>query len=119
MQVQKFAWTRVNGVLIETFRFEDENDHDYEILILSFFAYSQNIDTLEFFIVLFSPEKLAMLSFLKEVKTSLDRKMRKLLTLDKLYPHYDTLTKTRSRMTTATTFSRQNDAASRASTTYY
>ena len=60
-----------------------------------------------------------MLSFLKEVKTSLDRKMRKLLTLDKLYPHYDTLAKTRSRMTTATTFSRQNDAASRASTTYY
>ena len=30
-----------------------------------------------------------------------------------------TLAKTRSRMTTVTTFSRQNDAASRASTTYY
>ena len=60
-----------------------------------------------------------MLSFLKEVKTSLDCKMRKHLTLDKLYPHYDILAKTRSRMTTATTFSRQNDAGSRASTTYY
>ena len=32
---------------------------------------------------------------------------------------YDTRAKTRSRMTTATTFSRQNDAGSRASTTYY
>ena len=84
-----------------------------------FFAYSQNIDTLEFFIVLFSPEKLAMLSFLKEVKTSLDCKMRKHLTLDKLYPHYDILAKTRSRMTTATTFSRQNDAGSRVRTTQY
>ena len=36
------------------------------------------------------------------------------------YPrHYDILTKTRSRMTTTITFSRQNDAASRANTTYY
>ena len=60
-----------------------------------------------------------MLSFLKEVKTSLDCKMRKLLTLDKLYPHYDILANTRSRMTTATTFSRPSDATSRASTTYY
>ena len=33
--------------------------------------------------------------------------------------HYDILAKTRSRMTTATTFSRQNDAGSRASTTQY
>ena len=34
--------------------------------------------------------------------------------------HFDILAKTRSRMTTATTFSRQNDAAgSRASTTLY
>ena len=31
----------------------------------------------------------------------------------------EALFKTRSRMTTATTFSRRNDAASRASTTYY
>ena len=33
--------------------------------------------------------------------------------------HYDILAKTRSRMTTATTFSRQNDVGSRASTTQY
>ena len=60
-----------------------------------------------------------MLSFLQEVKTSLDCKMRKLLTLDKLYPHYDILAKTRSGMTTATTFSRPSDAGSRASTIYH
>ena len=35
------------------------------------------------------------------------------------FRHYDILTKTRSRMTTATKFSRQNDAGSRARTTYY
>ena len=33
--------------------------------------------------------------------------------------HYDILAKTRSKMTTAITFSRQNDAGSRASNTYY
>ena len=35
------------------------------------------------------------------------------------FRHYDILAKTRSRMTTAITSSRQNDAATRASTTYY
>ena len=33
--------------------------------------------------------------------------------------HYDILAKRRGRMTTATTFSRQNDAGSRESTTQY
>ena len=33
--------------------------------------------------------------------------------------HYDILAKTRSRMTTATTFSRQNDVGSRVSNTQY
>ena len=33
------------------------------------------------------------------------------------FRHYDSLVKTRSRLTTAITFSRQNDAGSRASTT--
>ena len=33
--------------------------------------------------------------------------------------HYDILAKSRSRMTTATTFSRQNDAGSRMSNTQY
>ena len=35
------------------------------------------------------------------------------------FRHFDILPKTRSRVTTATTFSRQNDAASSASTTWY
>ena len=43
--------------------------------------------------------------------------MIKLLTFDNLFPHYDILAKTRSRMTTATTFSRQNDPGSRVSDT--
>ena len=34
-------------------------------------------------------------------------------------PHYDILAKTRSRVTTATVFSRQNDAGSRVSNTQY
>ena len=50
---------------------------------------------------------------LKEVKPPLDRKIIKLLTFD-----YDILVfyKTRSRMTMAITFSRQNDVGSRART---
>ena len=36
-----------------------------------------------------------------------------------LFPLYDILAKTRSRMTTAITFSRQNDAGSRVSNTQY
>ena len=35
------------------------------------------------------------------------------------FPDFDILAKIRSRVTTATTFSRQNDAGSHASTTYY
>ena len=58
---------------------------------------------------------------LKEVKPSSDSKMIKLLTFDNFdNRHYNILAKTRSsRMTTAITFSRQNDAVSRASTTKY
>ena len=44
--------------------------------------------------------------------------MLKLLKFDNLFRHYDILAKTRSRMTTAITFSRQNDEGSRTSTTY-
>ena len=42
--------------------------------------------------------------------------MIKLLTFDNLFPRFNILTKTRSRVTTATTFSRQNDSGSRALT---
>ena len=54
-----------------------------------------------------------MLPLVKEVTRSPDRKMIKLLTLITRFPYFP---KTRSRVTTATTFSRENDAGSRAST---
>ena len=60
-----------------------------------------------------------MLSLLKEVKPCPDGKMIKFLTFDNLFRHYDILAKTRSRTTTAITFSRQNDAGSRANTTQH
>ena len=65
-------------------------------------------------------------SLLEEVKPSVDRKMIKLLTFDDLFPPLRhllinlflfILAHTSSKMTTAITFSRQNDAGSRASTT--
>ena len=53
-----------------------------------------------------------------EVHPSPDRnKMIKLPTLITCFRHYDTLAKTRGRMATAITFSRQNDAGSRVCTT--
>ena len=55
-------------------------------MIQSFFAYSQKIDTPEFFIVpFFFPEKLALLSLLEKVKPFLDHKIIKLLTFDNLF----------------------------------
>jgi len=71
--------------------------------------------------IFFSPEKLSVLSLLEGVKPSPDRNMIKVQTFDNLFPrvrHYDILSKTpSSRMTTVTSFSRQNDAGSPASTT--
>ena len=58
----------------------------------------------------FALEKIALLSTLKEVKPSLDRKVIKFLTFDNSFPPL--LAKTRSGLTTATKFSRQNDAGS-------
>ena len=71
----------------------------------SFIAYSQkNIHSRKLRCTFDSPEKLAPLSLLKEGKPSPDRKMIKRLTFDNLFPP-----KTRSKITTAITFSRQND----------
>ena len=60
--------------IIESFRFGDENDYEYEIWLKVLFAYSLKIDTPESFIVLFSPQKLPLLSLLQEVKPSTGRK---------------------------------------------
>ena len=40
------------------------------------------------------------------------------LAFDNLFPHFDIPAETRSRMSTATTFSRQNDSGSRACTAF-
>ena len=54
-------------------------------LTWSFFAYSQYIDFPEASFYHFSLEKLALLSLVKEVKRSPDRKMIELLTFDVLF----------------------------------
>ena len=89
---------------------------------LKFFAYCQKIDTPpDFFIVLFSPRKLALLSLLMEVKPSANHKMIKLLTFDNLFPllQHSVLAQTHSGVKTAIAFSQQNDAGSCASNTSY
>ena len=61
---------------LETFRFEDENDYEYEICF--------GVLKLHF-TTFFTPEKLALISLLKEVKPSLEGKIIKLLTFDNLF----------------------------------
>ena len=69
----------------KNFRFKDEDDYEYEIWLKRFLAYSQNIDKASFYH--FSLEKLALLSLVKEVTPSPDRKKIKLLILfDDLFP---------------------------------
>ena len=61
-----------------------------------------------------------MLSLLKEVKPSPNENMITLQTFGNLFPrvrHCDILAKTRGRMATATSFSRQNDVGLPVSTT--
>ena len=59
--------------IIETFRFEDENDYEYEKLPRKASFYR------------FSLEKLALLPLVKEVTRFPHRKMIKLLTFDNLF----------------------------------
>ena len=100
------------------FRFEDEDDYAYEIWLRVFSRIVKILTSRKASFYHISPEKLAPLSLVKEVTPSPDRKMIKFPTFDNLFRHHDIRAKTRSRMATATTFSRQNDAGSRASTTY-
>ena len=71
-----------------TFRFEDENEYEYEIQLNFFSPILKKIDAPKSFIVpfFFSLENIALLYLLKEVKPSVDRKMIKLLTFDNLFP---------------------------------
>ena len=94
--------------LIETFRFKDEDDYEYEIWLQVYTPRKASFYH-------FSLEKLALLPLVKEVTPSPDRKIIKLLTFDNLFSHFNILAKTRTGVTTATTFSCQNDPGSRAS----
>ena len=71
-------------------------------------------DTLESFILLlFTKKDHTVIYTERSYKPSPNSRMIKRLTIDNLFPrHFDILAKTRSRMTTAITFSRQNDAGS-------
>ena len=88
---------------------------------LKFFRVLSKIDTLKLFIVLFFTRNVSTVIFFEggqDLSRLQNTKTSHILVIT-CSRHCDTLTKTRSRMTTAITFSRQNDAGSRASTTYY
>ena len=74
---------------LESSRFEDENEYEYEIK-LKVFARVSKKDTPESFIFLsfffFHQKKLIRLFILKEVKLSRDRRVKELLTFNNLIP---------------------------------
>ena len=73
---------------IESFRIDDENDYQYEIQLQIFFrVLSKNRFPGKPHCSFDSPRKpLALFSILKEVKSSPDHKMIKLLTFDNSFP---------------------------------
>ena len=87
MYLTQYISTAPFIVLLETFRFEDQNDHKYETSLAVFSAIVIKIDTKECFIVLhFKPGKLALLSLSEEVKPYSDRNKITLLTFDNSSP---------------------------------
>ena len=87
MYLTQYISTAPFIVLLETFRFEDQNDHKYETSLAVFSAIVIKIDTKECFIVVhFKPGKLALLSLSEEVKPSSDRKKITLLTINNSFP---------------------------------
>ena len=72
---------------IVSFRFDEENVYEYEIQLQVFFAYYQkNRYSGKPHCSFDSPEKLTLFSVLKDVKSSPDHKMIKLLTFDNSFP---------------------------------
>ena len=69
------------GDYLDSFRFEDENEYEYETLVLK-------KETLESLLLFFSPKKLVRLFIVKEVKPFPDSKMINLLTFDNLFPPF-------------------------------
>ena len=67
---------------VDTFRFEYENDFDLKFFTRIVKKYTPRNPSLYFF----SPEKLALLSLVKEVEPSPDCKRLKLLTFGNLFP---------------------------------
>ena len=72
--------------LIETFRFEDENDYEYEVELQFFSRILKKQTPRKASLYFFSLEKIALLSILKQMKLSLDRKMIKPLIFDNSFP---------------------------------
>ena len=105
--------------LIERFRFKDDDDYEYEIWLEVFRTFLKYRLPGKLHFTIFSLEKLALLPLVKKATPSPDRKVIKLLTFDNLFPPLRHSAKTRGRVKTATTFSRQNEAGSRACTTKY
>ena len=95
---------------IKSFRFDDENEY-------ARFLKKKKKTRRKASFYFFLPKKLVRLFMLKEVKASPDSKMIKHLITYSRY--YDILAKNCRRLTTATPFSRQNDARSRVSNTKY
>ena len=71
---------------LETFRFEDENDYEYEIWFKDFSRIVKNWHPGILHCTFFPPEKIALLSLLNEVEPSPDCNMLKRLTFDNLFP---------------------------------
>ena len=107
-------------LLAERFRNHGNVSIRVRDLTWSFSAYSQNIGSQESFILPFFTGKVSTVTFSEGGYTlsplQNDKTTNILVTC---FCHFDILAKTRSRVTTATTFSRQNDARSRACTSWY
>lgn len=88
---------------IETFRFQDENEYRGKINLQSLSRILLKQTPRKASFQFFTPEKLARLFLLKEIKTSPDRQKITFL------PFYDILANTCSGMTTTITFPSQND----------
>ena len=72
--------------LIETFRFEDENDYEYEIELKVFPGILKKWTPRRALLYFFSLETIVLLSILKEMKPSLDCKMIKPVIFDNSFP---------------------------------
>ena len=78
------VFNHVGSTRLETFRFKDENDYEYEILLEVSLRLTKIWTPLKASFYHFSLEKLALLLLVKEATPSPDRKMIKLLTFDNL-----------------------------------